>query len=84
MKRIIAATTILLGTANANACAVCFQNNHARTAYLVTTAALILLPASLVGTLALVIRRRLKIAEQETAAEHLSKLSSTSAARVPN
>lgn len=80
MKRTLTAAILLLGTASANACAVCFQNNHARTAYLATTAALILLPTSLVGTVAFVIRRRMKIAEQEAAAEPLSNESSTRAA----
>jgi hypothetical protein len=79
MKRFIAATILALGTVNANACAVCFQNNHARTAYLATTAALILLPATLVGTVALVIRRRMKIAETEAAEE--MRLNATSPGR---
>lgn len=66
MKRILTGTILLIGTTSANACAVCFQNNHARTAYLATTAALILLPATLVGSIAFVIRRRMKALERET------------------
>lgn len=66
MKRFIIGTLLLIGTTSANACAVCFQNNHARAAYLATTAALILLPATLVGSIAFVIRRRMKALERET------------------
>jgi len=66
MKRILTGTILLIGTPSANACAVCFQNNHARAAYLATTAALILLPATLVGSIAFVIRRRMKALERET------------------
>lgn len=51
---------LLLGTAQAGACAVCFQNNHARTAYLATTGVLLALPVTLVGAFVIVIRRRMK------------------------
>lgn len=53
-------SALLLGTAHASACAVCFQGNHARKAYLATTGALIALPALLVGGFVVVIRRRMK------------------------
>ena len=41
--RVLVLSFLLLGTVHAGACAVCFQGNHARTAYLATTGALIAL-----------------------------------------
>lgn len=58
--RVLVLSFLLLGTVHAGACAVCFQGNHARTAYLATTGALIALPAMLVGGFVVVIRRRMK------------------------
>lgn len=51
---------LFLGTVHASACAVCFQGNHARKAYLATTGALIALPVMLIGGFVVVIRRRMK------------------------
>jgi hypothetical protein len=63
--RALVISLLVLGTTQANACAVCFQNNHARTAYLATTGALLLLPITLVGGFIIVIRRRMKAMDAE-------------------
>ena len=63
--RTLVASLLVFGTTHANACAVCFQNNHARTAYLTTTGALLLLPITLVGGFIIVIRRRMTAMETE-------------------
>ena len=65
MKALIA-SLLLIGTVQANACAVCFQNNHARSAYLATTGALLSLPIFLVGGFIIVIRRRMKALDTES------------------
>ena len=59
MKALVT-TLLLLGASHAQACAVCFQGNHARSAYLATTGALLSLPVLLVGGIILVIRKRMK------------------------
>ena len=59
MKALVV-SLLLLGTLHANACAVCFRNNHARGAYLATTAVLMALPFAMVGGFIVVIRRRMK------------------------
>jgi hypothetical protein len=59
MKRLIV-SLLLIGTTHAHACAVCFQGNHARGAYLATTGALMSLPALLVGGIVFAVRRRMK------------------------
>lgn len=53
-------SVLMLGTVHASACAVCFQNNHARSAYLATTGVLLSLPIAIVGGFIMVIRRRMK------------------------
>ncbi|MBX7208297.1 MAG: hypothetical protein K1X78_08315 [Verrucomicrobiaceae bacterium] len=56
----LALSFLLLGTVQASACAVCFQGNHARKAYLATTGALIGLPVVIIGGFVIAIRRRMK------------------------
>ena len=59
MKRLITCL-LLLGATHVHACAVCFEGNQARPAYLATTGALISLPALMVGGIVIAVRRRMK------------------------
>ena len=71
MKTVVA-SLILFSTVHANACSVCFQGNHARSAYLATTGALLSLPLLLVGGFIIVIRRRMKAVDEAAKKENQS------------